>query len=193
MKKNWTSRLTRLIAVILAFMAIDFSGFGPGPLHAAPRRKKDKKETVSANDATAKLYKLLDDSFGGKLDLYLLADIYSDPSNPGQEYQRVIRVVYNKDLFFGRFTIHVRSVGKMDPAQLATYSPQAVFNFGGRDTQEFEKINPGPFGTTGDLFLEAVDDRPLAASPITDDVQQEYEMLMTKYILPAVEKQAAGK
>lgn len=183
------------IAIVLLVICAIFAGLEPGSLKAAPRRKKDKdkKDAVASNDPTAKLFKILDDSYGGKLDTYLLADIYSDPSDPSQQYQRILHVVYNKNLYFGRFTIHVRSVGKMDPEQLATYSPQSIFSFGGQDTQEFEKINPGPFGGTGDLFLEAQNGRPLSGSSITDDAQEEYEMLVTKYILPAVEKQAAAK
>lgn len=185
-KRNSMKALALLVAVgILVALA---------PLQAAPRRKKTKKDTASlVNDPTAKLFRTLDESYGGKLDTYLLADVYSDPSNPSQQYQRVLHVVYNKSLYFGRFTIHVRSVGKMNSEQLATYNPQSIFSFGGQDTQEFEKINPGPFGGTGDLFLEASDGHPLSGSAVTDDVSQEYEMLMTKYILPAVEKQMASK
>ncbi len=156
-------------------------------------RKKHKRHKIAANGPTAHLFQLLDNSFGGKLDLYLLADTYSDPSNPSQQYQRVLHVTYNKDLYFGRFTIHVRSVGKMTPAQLAIYNAKQIFGFGDQDAQEFEKINPGQFGKTGDLYLCASDDLPLAASPVTPEVQEFYDTLVTRYILPKVEEKAATK
>ncbi|HET7099973.1 MAG TPA: hypothetical protein VFJ52_02390 [Terriglobia bacterium] len=191
MKKR-NSTITNVLALLLAAGIV--AALAPIALQSAPRRKKDKKDAANlTNDATAKLFKALDESNGGKLDIYLLADVYSDPSDPSQQYQRVLHVIYNKNIYFGRFTIHVRSVGKMNSEQLATYSPQSIFSFGGQDTQEFEKINPGPFGGTGDLFLESSDGHPLSASAVTDDVAQEYEMLITKYIIPAVEKQVAAK
>ncbi|MGH9396569.1 MAG: hypothetical protein ACRD18_06935 [Terriglobia bacterium] len=164
---------------------------GPSPLRAAPR--KHKKESGSANGPTARLYQILDQSMSGKLDIYLLADIYTDPSKPGQQFQRVLHVIYNKDLYFGRFTIHARSVSKLTSQQLSTYTPEQIFNYANQDTEEFEKINGGPFGQTGDLYLLATDDHPPSSSPITDDVQQEYDTLLTTYILPTVEKQAGAK
>lgn len=163
------------------------SAVSPGTLWA--RRHKKEKKAEAADGPTAQLFDLFDNSFGGKFDTYLLADIYSDAS--GAQYQRVLHVTYDKSAYFGRFTIHVRSVGKMSQDQLAIYNAKAVYNFGGADTEEFEKINPGTFGGTGDLFLEASDGHPLAEAPITDDVRQEYAMLVTKYILPAVQKNAS--
>ncbi|MGH9328205.1 MAG: hypothetical protein ACRD2B_16170 [Terriglobia bacterium] len=182
--------MNRLKMTFVVFCGITV--LGCGALEAAPRHKKEKK-TATSSGPTAQLYNTLNNSYGGKLNTYLLADIYSDPSNPSQQYQRVIHVIYNKDLYFGRFTIHVRSVGKLNSQQLAIYNPEAIFKFGNSDSQEFEKINPGAFGETGDLFLEARNGEPLAEAPVTDEVRQEYEMLVTKYILPAVQKQASGK
>jgi hypothetical protein len=172
-------------------------GCAASSLYAVPRKKKKEKNgAVSANDLTARLFDIFNSSLGGKLnDRYVLADIYSDPSNPSQQYQRVLKVDYNKDLYFGRFVIHARSVGKMSAQQLAIYSPEQVYNFGGRDGQVFDKINPGPFGSeTGDLYLAPPPSGgPLRTVPIDDSVTQEYQMLVSQYILPAVQKQVAQK
>jgi len=167
--------------------------WGASPVQAMPLKKKRKSEKVSSNNPTTQLFNILNNSLGGKLDLYLLAGVYSDPSQPNVQYQRVLHVTYDKSLYFGRFTIHVRSVGKMNPQQLIVYTPKQVFDFGNRDSQEFEKINPEPFGATGDLYLVATDDNPLAAAPVTDEVRQQYDTFFTQYILPAVEKEAGGK
>ncbi|MGH9353587.1 MAG: hypothetical protein ACRD2G_15735 [Terriglobia bacterium] len=177
---------------LLVFAAVGLICYGAGPLQALPRRHK-AKEAVSANDPTARLYQMADQSLDGKFSFYLLADVYTDPSHPGSPYQRVLRVVYNKALYFGRFAIHVRSVAKLTPEQLATYTPKEIFDYADTDTAEFEKIDPGKFGKTGDLYLAAANGQPLASSPITPDVQAEYEMLVTNYVLPAVEKQAAQR
>jgi hypothetical protein len=166
-------------------------------LYAVPRRKKKEKHgPVSPNDPTARVFDILNSSFGGKLDnLYVLGDVYSDSSNPSQQYQRILKVDYDKDLYFGRFVIHARSVGKMTPEQLAIYTQKQIYDFGGRDGQVFDKINPGPFGSeTGDLYLTPPPNGgPLKPEPITDAVTQEYQMLVSQYILPAVQKQAAQK
>jgi hypothetical protein len=166
-------------------------------IHAVPRKKKKAKNgPVSPNDPTARLFDAINASLGGKLnDFYVLADVYSDPSNPSQQYRRVLQVDYNKDLYFGRFVIHARSVGKMTAAQLAIYSPKQIYEFGGRDGQVFDKINPGPFGSeTGDLYLAPPPNGgPLRTVPIDDSVTQEYEMLVSQYILPAVQKLVAQK
>jgi hypothetical protein len=157
------------------------------PIQLQARRKH--KSAANPNDPTTRLFQILDTSYGGKLsNLYLLADLYSDSANPGEQYQRVLMVNYDKSLFFGRFTIDIRSVGKLTKSQLDSYTPKVVFSFGDRDTAKFEKINPGPFGEQGDLYLSATGGGPLQQSPISDDVRQEYDMLLTKYILPAVEK-----
>ena len=165
-------------------------------LHAVPRKKKKEKSgSVSANDPTARLFAILNNSDGGKLnDFYVLGDIYSDSSDPSQQYQRVLKVDYNKDLYFGRFVIHARSVSKMTPDQLAIYTPEQIYKFGGRDGQVFDKTNPGPFGSeTGDLYLTPAANGPLRSSDVDDSVTQEYNMLVAQYILPALQKQAAQK
>ncbi len=151
--------------------------------------KKKKQQSVSPNDPTYRVYQLLDNSYGGKLtDYYLLADLYADPQNPSNQLQHVIRVDYDKTRFFGRFRIYVRSVGKLTPAQLKTYNTKQIYDFGNSDEAEFEKINPGPLGGTGDLFMKATSNGPLASAPITDQDRQEYDMLVTQYLLPALQK-----
>ncbi len=166
-------------------------------LYAVPRRKKKEKNgSASSNGPTAQLFDILNSSFGGKLsNFYVLADVYSDPSNPGQQYQRILKIDYDKSLYFGKFAIHARSVGKMTSQQLAIYDPKQVYSFGGRDGQVFDKINPGPFGSeTGDLYLAPPPGGgPLRTVPIDDSVTQEYQTLITQYILPAVKKLAAQK
>ena len=150
---------------------------------------KKKHASVNPDDPTYMLYQLLNDSYGGKLaDYYLLANLYPDPQDPSNQLQRVIRVDYNKTLFFGRFHIYVRSVGKLSPAQMKTYDAKQIYDFGESDDTEFEKINPGPLGGTGDLYLKATSNGPLAHTTVTDQARQEYDMLITKYILPALKK-----
>lgn len=151
--------------------------------------KRKKKEAVSPNDPTYKLYQLLDNSFGGTLsNFYLLAGVYKDPQKPANQLQRVILVDYHKGSYFGRFRIYVRSVGKLTRAQLKTYNTKQIYQFAESDDAEFEKINPGPLGGTGDLYLKATSNGPLAPAPITDEVRQQYNTLITKYILPALKK-----
>ncbi|MGH9404589.1 MAG: hypothetical protein ACRD3D_01995 [Terriglobia bacterium] len=155
--------------------------------------RKHKPKEATGNDPTSRLYQTLDQNQNGKLSLYLLADVYADPAHPGQDFQRVLYVVYNKDLYFGRFTIHVRSVSKLTPQQLSTYTPEEIFSYADSDSAVFEKIDPGPFGKTGDEYLVAANGRPVASAAITPDVQQEYDLLVTDYILPAVAKQGSAK
>lgn len=179
------SRKHRNIAIGAAFCAVIVCFQGSSPLQA---REKHKSQD-NPNDPTARLFQILDNSYGGKLtNFYLLADVYADPENPDKEYQRVLLVDYDKSRFFGRFRIFVRSVGKLTPTQLQSYTPQQVYDFGETDSAKFEKINPGPLGGNGDLYLQASDNGPLQTAPITDKVRQEYDSLLTKYILPAVEK-----
>jgi hypothetical protein len=150
---------------------------------------KAKQPAVSSDDPTYQLYQLLDSSRGGKLhDFYLLADIYKDPTDPTNELQHVLLVDYDKSRFFGRFRIYVRSVGKLTPEQLKTYTPKQIYDFGEEDEEEFEKINPGPFGQPGDMYLRATSAGPLASAPITDDVRNQYDSYLTQYILPALKK-----
>jgi hypothetical protein len=150
---------------------------------------KKKHVSVSPDDPTYMVYQLLDDSYGGKLtDFYLLAGIYADPADPSSQLQRVVRVDYDKNRYFGRFRIDVRIVSKLTQAQLKTYDAKQIYRFGEADSMQFEKIDPGPLGGTGDLYLTATSNGPLAPAQITDQASQEYDMLITKYILPALKK-----
>jgi hypothetical protein len=150
---------------------------------------KKKHDPVNPDDPTYKLYQLLNDTSGGKLtDYYLLANIYPDPQDPEDQLQRVIRVDYDKSLFFGRFRIYVRSVGKLTPAQMKSYDAKQIYDFGESDDTKYEKIDPGELGGTGDLYLKASANGPLVPAPITDQARQDYDMLITKYLLPALEK-----
>ncbi|TAM80071.1 MAG: hypothetical protein EPN47_16390 [Acidobacteria bacterium] len=150
---------------------------------------KKRHESVSPDDPTYKLYQLLNDSYGGKLtDYYLLANLYPDPQAPSSQLQRVICVDYDKARFFGRLRIYVRSVGQLTPDQMKTYDAKQVYDFGESDDTKYEKIDPGELGGTGDLYLKASADGPLVTAPITDEARQDYDMLITKYLLPALQK-----
>jgi hypothetical protein len=148
---------------------------------------KDKTLAVTENDPTYRLFQLLDTTRGGKLaDFYVIAGLYKNPQNPQEEFQWVVRVVYGKDLAFGRLTLHLRSVAKMSPAQMSTYSPKEIYEFAESDVEKYAKTDPGPFGGKGDLYFHTTDSGPLRTVPITGEVQQTYEMLLTQYILPAL-------
>jgi len=156
---------------------------------AGPSAWAKRKQPVSPDDPTYMLYQLLDNSYGGKLsDFYLLANVVADSQDPATQLQRVIRVDYDKGRYFGRFRIYLRSVGKLTSAQLKTYDAKQIYQFGESDSSEFEKIDPGPLGGTGDLYMKATSDGPLATAPVTDEARQEYDTLITKYILPALKK-----
>lgn len=151
--------------------------------------KKKKAQSVGSDDPTYQVYQLLDNSYGGKLtDFCVLADLYADPKDPSGQLQHVICVDYDKSRFFGRFQISVRSVGKLTQDQLTTYNVKQIYDFGDSDEAKFEKINPGPLGETGDLYLKASAAGPLAPVPVTDQAREEYDMLITKYLLPALQK-----
>ena len=150
---------------------------------------KRKTGAVNPNDSTLRLFQLLDSSYGGKLaDYYLLGDIYKDPQNPSEELQRVLRVDYDKKSAFGKLKIYVRSVGKLQPDQLKAYTPKMVFEFGVADAEKFIKTDPGPLGNADDLYLRSTDDRPLASSPVTEDVEKAYDHLVADVLLPALQK-----
>jgi hypothetical protein len=181
------SRCDRHRTIQSAFCAAILILLAPGLLLA--KHKQKQKAEVNPNDPTARLFQILDNAYGGKLNnLYVLADVYSDPATPDKQFQRVLRVNYDKNRFFGKFRIYVRSVAKLTPTQLQAYTPQQVYDFGETDMAKFEKINPGPFGGNGDLYLQSNGNGPLRTAPITDDVRQQYNFLLTKYILPAVQK-----
>ncbi len=152
-------------------------------------KRKHHSASVNFGDSTAQLYQLLNDSYAGKLkDFCILAGLYKNFKKPSQEYQRVLQVDYDKNKFFGRLQIQVRSVAKLTPAQLKTYTPAQIFKFGGSDIETFDKIHPGPFGQTGDLYLRARDSEPPVPVPITNRVGRQYENLLTNYIIPALQK-----
>lgn len=156
---------------------------------AAPLAWARHKAENFSSGSTGQLYALLNESFGGRLsNFYILADQYPDPKNPKSQLQHVLSVTYNKSLFFGRFVIKVRSIGKPTADQLKTYTPKQLFGFGETDSQEFEKIQPGPFGSAGDLYLREDDGGSLASAPITDEVRDAYNRFVTQYILPSLQK-----
>jgi len=172
----------RMLAVSLAVICAALVGVPS----ASARRETP---TASPDDPTYQLYQVLDNSYGGKLkELYLLADIYNDPQNHENQLQHVLRVEYDKSRFFGRLRIQVRSVSKLTPEQLKTYNPKQIYDFGEQDEEVFAKIDPGPLGQKGDLFLQATSLGPLAPAPVTADITKQYESFITEYILPALKK-----
>jgi hypothetical protein len=171
---------TKILSLVCVGLAIlPASGFA-----------KEKHNSNSSNDPTSRLYQLLDSSHDGKLqDYYLLADVYPDTTHPGSELQHVLLVDYDKTKFFGRFQFHVRSIGKPTDDQLKAYTVKQLYDFGVADMQAFEKIKPGTFGETGDLYLESPGGNdPLASAPITEAVAKEYDLLVSQYILPSLDK-----
>ena len=150
---------------------------------------KEKPPVVSPDDVTLRLYQLLDSSYGGKLaDFYVIGGVYKDPKVPDKELQRVFRVEYEKDRAFGRLRIYVRSVDKLTPGQLKDYTPTQVYEFAEVDVEKYTKTDPGPFGRTGDLYLQASANGPLATVPITDETRKEYEADVAQWIFPALQK-----
>ena len=161
----------------------------PGAGHAS---KKQKSPSVPPDDPTVKLFDLLNNSFKGKLaDYYLLADVYEDPASPGKELQHVLRVQYDKNLYFGKFRIYARSLAKPTPDQVKAYTPQQLYDFAS-ESIKFEKIIPGPIGMEGDLYLQSNGNSPLASAPITPEIQATYEKLVKDYLLPALSKEKAS-
>lgn len=150
---------------------------------------KHKAEEVDANDPTLRLFQLLDSTRAGKLeDLCLLADLYKDPDKPDQEYRHVLRVNYDKNRGFGKLNLWVRSVGKMTPQQLETYTPKQIFDFAETDSEKYCKSSAGQFGAPGDVYLRASADGPLVTAPVTDEVRKSYAQFVTQYVLPALLK-----
>jgi hypothetical protein len=165
-------------AAVVVLICVD-----AGYLHAK------HKEESEQNGPTARLFQFLDSAHGGKLEeFYVLADLYKDPSKPDQELRHVLKVEYDKNRAFGKLRLSVRSVGQMTQEQLATYSPKQIYDFGEVDLEKFVKTSPGPFGGMGDVYLRSTGDSPLATTNITDEARKEYEMFITDYILPALQK-----
>jgi len=175
-----TAKNRHYVSGILS-IAIGLVLTAPGELSASHNNKADE------NDATYRLFQLLDSTHSGKLgDTYVLADAYTDAS--GDQYRHVLRVDYDKNRAFGRLAIYVRSVGKMTTAQLSTYTPEQIYNFGEIDLEKLVKTDPGPFGQRGDLYLTADGDGPLHTEAITDEARKTYDTFLTQYVIPAVQK-----
>jgi len=171
-------------SLLAAFCAL-LSTVGLPVLHLA----KEKPPAISPDDLTLRLFQLLDTSYGGKLsDFYLVGDVYKDPKTPDKELQHIFKAEYEKDRAFGKFRLYVRSVDKLTPGQLKDYTPKQIYEFGEVDVEKFTKTDPGPFGKTGDLYLQATTEGPLATAPITDEVRKEYEAYVTQWLLPALQK-----
>jgi len=186
MRTNYRA-LAIILGTVMGFFLL--GGESSGPLCA-----KDKGSQVSSDDPTLRLYNLLDSKFSGKLDdFYVLADVVNDAQNPGQPQQHVISADYSKDRAFGKLNIHIRTVAQLTPAQLKTYTPKQIFAFAEDDTAKFTKTDPGTFGKLGDVYFQQTSGGgALGAATITSDVQADYDRYVTQYLMPALEKKAAG-
>ncbi len=171
------------VATLLAILA----ALGLGSVVLQARNKS--KEVYLPPGPTPQLFELLNKSHNGKLtDFCVLADTFQDPHDPQQELTHVLSVDYDQSRVFGKLTIHVRTVDKMEPAQLKTYTPAEIFKFGQYDSEKFVKTGDGGFGQPGDMYLRASGQMPLATAPITDKVRQEYDTLVSQYLIPALQK-----
>src|SRR5438876_9354944 len=104
---------------------------GGGTLYA-----KHKGEQADPDDATSRLFQLLDSARDGKLaDYYLLADLYKDPNEPDDEYRHVLRVNYDKSRGFGKLNVWVRRLGKMIARQLEAYTRRQLDGFADADQE----------------------------------------------------------
>ena len=156
---------------------------------------KDKSlPPVSSDDPTLRLFDLLNSKFNGKLDdFFLIADTFTDPAKQGQSEQHILRVEYDKTRTFGKLRIYVRNVDQLTPEQLKAYSPKDIFGFAESESEKFTKTDPGSLGRPGDMFLQPTSQGgPLGASPVTDEIQAKYARYVTQYIIPTLEKKAAG-
>ncbi|MFB3923336.1 MAG: hypothetical protein ACE145_16560 [Terriglobia bacterium] len=150
---------------------------------------KDKTPPLDPNDPTLRLFQLLDSTRGGKLaGFFVVADVYKDPGSPDEELQHILRAEYDKDRGFARLSLYVRSVGKIGPEQMKTYTAKEFYEFGIADQEKFMKTDPGPFGVAGDTYLHAEGDRPLISAPVTDEVRKTYELFVAQHLLPALQK-----
>lgn len=152
---------------------------------------KDKTAPVDPNDPTARLFQLLDDAHGGKLiDFYILGDTFTgkDSNDQPADLQHVLMVEYDKARLFGRLTIHVRSVSKLAPEQLKTYTLKQIYDFGVDDSEKFSKTEPGQLGRSGDLYVAMTGDGRVASAPVTDEVRKHYDFFLTQYVIPSVQK-----
>jgi hypothetical protein len=183
MKRNVSRVFVTVSALVVWLIATPCGQFG-GPLLA-----KDKKRAVDPNDPTYRLYQLLDTTRGGRLaDFYIIADVYKDSGDPGMQQQHILRVDYDKNRGFGRLSVYVRSVGKINPKQMQAYTPKDFYEFGLVDLEKFLKTDAGPLGKPGDVYLRAEGEQPLHSVPVTDEVRKEYDFFLTQYLVPALEK-----
>ena len=155
---------------------------------------KEKTPAVSSDDPTLRLYQLLDSQYGGKLpEFYVLADLIADPNNPDRQEQHVLKIEYDKDHAFGKFRIYVRTVDKLTPVQLSTYTPKQIYDYAESDAAKFTKTDPGTFGRPGDVYFHAVSPGgPLGTAPVTEQVRATYDRYVTKFIIPALEKKGGA-
>jgi len=170
---------------ILALSILSLSGLWMGSTLA-----KEKVPPVSPDDPTLRLYQFLDSQYGGKLeDFCLTADVFKDPKNPDHEEQHILKVEYDKNRGFGKLRIYVRTVDKLTPEQLKTYTPKQMFDYAEVDSEKFTKTDPGSFGRTGDVYFRPVSEGgPLATAPVTDETRSAYERYLTSFITPALQK-----
>jgi hypothetical protein len=168
----------------VALLTVGIAGFLSQVLSA-----KEKAPYIDPNDPTLRLFQVIDNSRGGKVtDFYVIADVYRDPANPNEELQHILKADYDKSRGFGKLHLFVRSVGRIQPEQLKTYTAKEFYEFGLADQEKYMKSEPGAFGKAGDVYLRAISDRPLASSPVTDEVRKAYETYVTQHLLPALEK-----
>lgn len=187
MKRNFRACLRRRAGLIagLALITLSLSGAWWGGAAA-----KEKPPLVSPEDPTLRLYQLLDAQYGGKLDDFcIIGDVFNDPKKPDHPEQHILRVEYDKNRAFGKLRIYVRTVDKLTPDQLKTYTAKQIYDYAETDSEKFTKTDPGYFGKTGDIyFLPVSEGGPLATAPITDGARSAYERYVTDFILPALQK-----
>ncbi len=186
-RQSWLAPIPLTRLAIVAFGAMIVIS-GAGTVFA-----KRKTDAPALNTATSRLFQLIDSGYNGKLDdFYVLADTYKDPKNPDQEYRHVLRVSYDKARAFGKLAIYVRSVGKLDPQQLQTYTVKQIYEFGETELEKFVKSSDADFGSAGDLYLKASDTGVLVSASVTDEARKEYDELISQYLIPAIEKTNSG-
>jgi hypothetical protein len=170
---------------ILALVTLSVLGLRTGGAAA-----KEKAPPISPDDPTLRLYQLLDAQYGGKLDdLCIIADVFKDPKKSEHEEQHILKVDYDKNRGFGRLRIYVRTIDKLTPEQLKTYTPKQIYDYAEADSEKFTKTDPGSFGRTGDVYFRPVSEGgPLATAPLTDETRSAYERFLTDFVLPALQK-----
>ncbi len=183
MSKEHKAKLPGVIAFLAVCLATTSS------LCLLAKEKDPPARAVDPNDPTLRLFQTVDTKYGGKLvDFYVVADVYKDPQTPNEEYQHIVKAEYDKAHVFGKLQLYLRSVGKIHPDQMKTYTAKDFYEFGLTDLEKYMKSEPGPFGQSGDVYLKSAPDRPLASAPVTDEIRKKYELLVTQYLLPALDK-----